>query len=119
MLAGEVMEEAKKEWPTPTAHGNTNRKGATKKSGDGLRTAAVNGHHDQANRNTTGRSRGSSLTGELISRFRYSMRIQEVGEVLMEWRVKLVARLNPRWVCQLMGFPADWLDDVEWPPLKR
>ena len=25
------------------------------------------------------------------------------------------ARLNPRWVAQLMGFPADWLDGVEVP----
>jgi hypothetical protein len=25
------------------------------------------------------------------------------------------ARLNPRWVAQLMGFPADWLDGVEEP----
>jgi hypothetical protein len=25
------------------------------------------------------------------------------------------ARLNPRWVAQLMGLPADWLDGVEHP----
>jgi len=28
-------------------------------------------------------------------------------------------RLNPDWVCTLMGFPSDWLHDVEWPPSKR
>lgn len=28
-------------WPTPTVHGNTNAKGASPSSGDGLRTAAV------------------------------------------------------------------------------
>lgn len=135
---------AVKEWPTPTVHGNTNRKGATKKAGDGLRTAAVNswstptrattgacapaknsrplseqvGLHDQANRSTNGRNPESPSTGEQVSRFRYSMKIEGVGEVLMEWLVKCVARLNPRWVCQLMGFPSDWLDDVEWPPSK-
>jgi len=26
------------------------------------------------------------------------------------------ARLNPRWVCQLMGFPVDWLDDLHFEP---
>lgn len=30
-------------------------------------------------------------------------------------RGKSRARLNPRWVAQLMGFPADWLDGVEVP----
>jgi hypothetical protein len=26
------------------------------------------------------------------------------------------ARLNHRWVAQLMGFPSDWLDDIDAPP---
>jgi len=30
-------------------------------------------------------------------------------------RGKSRARLNPRWVAQLMGFPADWLDGVQVP----
>jgi len=76
------------QWPTATVHGNTNRKGATKKSGDGLRTAAVNGLHDHASHSTNGKNRES-------------------------------LRLNHRWVAQLMGFPSDWLEDVEWPPSKR
>jgi hypothetical protein len=147
------LNHAVMEWPTPTVHGNTNRKGATAKSGDGLRTVAVlesarptptaqdgknatlppsqvsrdtlpgailrcSGPPAPENPSTNGKSRASSLIGELISQFRYSMRIQEVGEVLLEWLVISGARLNPRWVCQLMGFTADWLDDVEWPPSK-
>lgn len=79
---------AVRQWPTATVRGNTNRHGATAKSGDGLRTTAVNGLHDQANHSTNGKPRES-------------------------------LRLNHRWVAQLMGFPGDWLDDVEWPPSKR
>ena len=140
-------------WPTPTVDGNTNRKGATAKSGDGLRTAAVNswptptaidsgtgrtnrsaspgatdrptlalmlrdGQPDQESHSTNGKSRESSLTGALLSQFRYLMRIQDIGEVLLVWSVKSAARLNPRWVLQLMGFPSDWLDGVS-PPSKR
>jgi hypothetical protein len=109
-------------WATPNTvdarGGNRISPSETKTQAQLVHQVKTDGLHDQANSSTTGKNRASSLIGELISRFRYSMRIQEVGEVLMEWRVRLVARLNPRWVCQLMGFTACWLDDVEWPPLK-
>ena len=28
------------------------------------------------------------------------------------------ARLNHRWVAQLMGFPSDWLEGIDVPPSK-
>jgi len=43
------------------------------------------------------------------------MRVSHPDQVNRSSIGKSRARLNPRWVAQLMGFPADWLDGVEEP----
>lgn len=43
------------------------------------------------------------------------MRVSHPDQINRSSIGKSRARLNPRWVAQLMGFPADWLDGVEEP----
>jgi len=43
------------------------------------------------------------------------MRVSHPDQINRSSIGKNRARLNPRWVAQLMGFPADWLDGVEEP----
>ncbi|WP_139356871.1 DNA cytosine methyltransferase [Leptospira alexanderi] len=75
-------------WPTPTVSGNNNRKGASKKSGDGLATAVKKFPTPRANSGS-----GPSRVGH-----RTDLQTQAGGP------------LNPNWVEWLMGWPIGWSD---------
>lgn len=91
---GTSLGYAVRNWPTPTAHGNHNRKGASKTSGDGLATAvkkwATPTCHDR--KGQSGAKRGRNAQGGACL-------TQQVG-----------GTLNPMWVEWLMGWPIGWTD---------
>ena len=80
--------------PTPTVHGNYNRKGASKNSGNGLATwvrqVPTPTCHDQKGK--LGAKRGKNATG---------------GPCLT---MVVGGTLNPTWVEWLMGWPLGWTD---------
>lgn len=90
-------------WATPTRHGNTNRKGASPTSGDGLRTqvmwptpvASTGGYNQEGEGGRLGQSK------------RPSLRALNGGEGRL---------LSARWVECLMGFPVDWTA-IDGPPV--
>lgn len=88
-------------WPTPTVCGNHNRKGASKKSGDGLATAARQWPtpiaRDALKVKGGGRVVGALGTEPLITK-------------AAESEQKTDGRLNPEWVEWLMGWPTGWTD---------
>ncbi len=88
-------------WPTPTVNGNTNRKGASASSGDGLRTAVVKWATPTARDWKSGKA--SQETMERNAR----PLSEQVG-----------GSLNPEWVELLMGFPKGWTE-VAWRPGKK
>ena len=73
-------------WPTPTVCGNYNRKGVSKKSGDGLATAVWS-------------KDGKSRMDQLPNRVAYG------GD-----QTRQKGQLNPEWVEWLMGWPIGWTD---------
>nr|WP_230678866.1 hypothetical protein [Hymenobacter properus] len=83
--------------PTPTVNGNNNRRGSSKKAGDGLTTAARNMLPTpcaQDAKNATcpaSQATRDTLPGEIH---------RQTGGGL----------LNPRFVAQMMGFPPDWCE---------
>ena len=91
---GTSLGYAVRNWPTPTVHGNHNRKGASKNSGDGLATAAKKWAtptcHDR--KGQSGAKRGRNAQG---------------GECLAQ---QVGGTLNPMWVEWLMGWPMGWTD---------
>lgn len=74
-------------WPTPTVHGNNNRKGITKKAGDGLATAVNNAQ--------------TSTCLPLLEREEDMI----LGEMIPLGKP---GPLNPAWVGWLMGWPEGW-----------
>ena len=75
-------------WPTPTVHGNYNRKGASKNSGDGLATAV------KMYPTPTARDhKGEGFKGQLGT--------------------EIAGQLNAEFVEWLMGFPRGWTDLTE------
>jgi len=86
-------------WPTPTLHGNHNRKGASKTSGDGLVTAVKKwptpsatmhkGSSEAALTRADGKSRE-------MDRLDHAVMAADGGQ------------LNPDWVDWLMGWPLGW-----------
>ena len=82
-------------WPTPTVCGNSNRKGASAKSGDGLATA-VKKYPTPCARDyrSPGRSRAERTGGKQ-------------GEHLVN---VIGGQLNPTWVEWLMGWPTGWTE---------
>ena len=86
-------------WPTPTACGNYNRKGASKNSGDGLATAVrmwptptANCHQNPGEHGQG----GQNLVTEVYKR--------DAGAI------PTTGQLNPTWVEWLMGFEPGWTD---------
>jgi len=81
-------------WPTPTVNGNYNRKGLSKKSGDGLATAVKMWPTAQARDGKGAPGAGSRERGG----YRGSLPAEVGGQ------------LNPTWVEWLMGWPLGWTD---------
>lgn len=79
-------------WPTPTVHGNNNRKGVSKKSGDGLATSVRKYSTPTCNdaKNNGSASQQKHNTPPL--------------------NVQIGGPLNPDWVEWLMGWPIGWTD---------
>ena len=83
-------------WPTPTVHGNYNRKGASAKSGDGLATAVA-----KRERFATPMARDwrSGKVSDVTRRKNSRPLSEQIGGLL-----------NPQWVEWLMGWPIGWTD---------
>lgn len=79
--------------PTPTIHGNYNRKGASATSGDGLATWATACSRDYRSPGRSRLERTGGKQGECLS--------QQVG-----------GQLNPAWVEWLMGWPIAWTESA-------
>lgn len=94
-LPREAKESA---WPTPTVHGNYNRKGSSPTSGDGLATA-VNWPTPTARDWKDGDCRNASVEANGL-----------LGRVALEHQPK--GSLNPDWVEALMGFSPGWTDGL-------
>jgi hypothetical protein len=112
-----MLPSAVRQWPTPTVDGNYNRKGASATSGDGLSTAVI-----QASARPTPTARDHrSIHASEATMVRNSRPLSEhVGHHAPEsyntnGRNRESLRLNHKWVAQLLGFPSDWLEGVEWP----
>ncbi|AGN35080.1 hypothetical protein J36TS2_14730 [Bacillus paralicheniformis] len=117
-------------WPTPTVHGNYNKKGASKNSGIGLATA-VKLFPTPTARDWKGRTgpnwnhqtlpdavlwptpRTKGMCGGTGS-FQTMIDLQEKGVITEEERKQMTAgnggQLNPTWVEWLMGFPIGWTE---------
>ncbi|WP_373690319.1 DNA cytosine methyltransferase [Bacillus halotolerans] len=117
-------------WPTPTVHGNYNKKGASKNSGTGLATA-VKLFPTPTARDWKGRTgpnwnhqtlpdavlwptpRTKGMCGGTGS-FQTMMDLQEKGVITEQERKQMTAgnagQLNPTWVEWLMGFPTGWTE---------
>jgi len=93
-------------WPTPTVHGNYNRKGASKKSGDGLATAVKIWPTPRSSDGMVNKLRAET---EIVN---HHGRLEDA--VAMESPTR--GYLNPTWVEWLMGFPMGWTDVTETPP---
>jgi hypothetical protein len=78
-------------WPTPTVHGNYNRKGASKTSGDGLSTAVY--------ATPTARDWKSGKASQETMERNSRPLSEQIG-----------GQLNPTWVEWLMGWPLGWTD---------
>ena len=82
-------------WPTPTVHGNHNRRGLSATSGDGLSTAVKQWPtplaHDAYDRGTGEMKRESPGLAAIV-------KSQET----------VVGALSPEWVELLMGWPLGW-----------
>lgn len=90
-----LIEMARKNmWPTPTVTGNNNRKGASKKSGDGLATAVRKYPTPTASMVTE---------GDLLQAHYHSSKRPE-------YKTVAGGPLNPNWVEWLMGWPLGWTD---------
>lgn len=88
--------------PTPTVHGNNNRKGLTKKSGDGLATAVKRQMFPTP---TANEDAAGTPNGKMQSMLGNDTRIR--GETPEEWAC---GTLSPMWVEWLMGFPIGHTD---------
>lgn len=90
-------------WPTPTVHGNNNRKGLTKKSGDGLATAVRMWPTPRASYRGDCPSERRRRSPDLLS----SVRMEQEGS---SPEIRATGTLNPAWVEWLMGYPVGWTE---------
>ena len=97
-------------WPTPTVHGNYNRKGLSPKSGDGLATAVYRVTWPTPCA-SEGKDCGTSWA--LLSTFGpNSGRLQRTMAFrgMPETQLTEKAILNPAWTEWLLGWPIGWTD---------
>jgi hypothetical protein len=120
------LDMEQKDWPTQTAgdaKASGSRETPESQAHDGisLTDAAVYGHaagrRDQASPSTNGRSSEWSTPqahdqsmgdARRVGRYGTAAGGRNLNDEVMAPGTK--GRLNHRWVCQLMNFPADWLD---------
>ncbi|MCA0354727.1 MAG: hypothetical protein LCH85_22260 [Chloroflexi bacterium] len=86
-------------FPTPTVHGNYNRRGVSSSSGDGLATIV-----NQYPTPTAQDAKNASLPPSQADR-------ESIPGHLL--RAGIVGQLNPDWVDVLMGFPCGWSAGVQ------
>lgn len=91
-------------WPTPTVHGNHNRKEYATAGGDGLATAVKR----QMFATPTARD---SKSGVFSPAAKAARDAQTRGKPLNE---QIGGSLNPTWVEWLMGWPLGWTDLKPW-----
>lgn len=91
-----TLGSAARHWPTPTVHGNHNRKGASPKSGDGLAIAFKNWPTPTASESA---SRNTKRCPSHVTEGHGRVLAGEVG-----------GALNPAWVESLQGFPPGWTE---------
>lgn len=91
-------------FPTPTVYGNGNRKGSSKKAGDGLGTYVKTYPTPVASGKLSG---GTASYNKLQD-------LKQSGQITEEEQRSMSAgnggKLNPTWVEWLMGFPLGWTD---------
>lgn len=87
-------------WPTPTVTGNTNAKGASKDSGDGLATAVRRWPTPTRNDGRGGLATVGDLMQAMWAGDNPSRPAHTAGQ----------EGLNPAWVEALMGFPVGWTE---------
>jgi len=98
-----------KMWPTATSKGNYNKAGLSKNSGNGLATAAILYPTPAATSYGTNQGGAAGRVGpvrpslEVWARF-----LQDQRETGQESQTSSTRRLNPAFVCWLMGFPWWW-----------
>jgi hypothetical protein len=91
-------------YPTPTIHGNYNRKGASQGSGDGLETfvklypTPTCNDPEISARKSRGDSKNNNPPSQRTENGRHSDQLNVVAG----------GSLNPLWVEWLMGFPIGW-----------
>ena len=90
-------------WPTPTVHGNYNKKGISKKAGDGLATAVKKMRPTPRASEWKGTGPlGSKSHNHRVAKGYLDATVQEVNQES--------GKLNPAWVEWLMGFPIGWTE---------
>jgi len=92
-------------WPTPSVKGNYNRKGASKKSSDGLATATKNWPTPRASEWKGVGPLGSKSHNYRLEKGYLDATVQEEEQA--------TGKLSPLWVEWLMGFPPGWTDISE------
>tara|TARA_R100000900_G_scaffold121671_1_gene96227 strand:- start:54 stop:662 length:609 start_codon:yes stop_codon:yes gene_type:complete len=89
-------------WPTPTVHGNNNRKGISKKAGDGLATAVKMWPTPRASEYKDCGPVGSKSHTHMRDRSYLCAKAKDPDQP--------TGKLNPAWVEWLMGFPTGWTE---------
>lgn len=102
-IAEGVRERGKELYPTPTEHGNYNRKGLTKTSGDGLATAVKKLYPTPIASDYKG-------VGPLDSKSHKYMLDKKYLCATIQEEEQITGQLNPNWVEWLMGYPTGWTD---------
>ena len=97
-------------WPTPTLHGNYNRKGASQNSGDGLETAVKK----ELWPTPSTRDHKGGYKGGRIRNGKVSMDTLDVAVQHTDNKDQTSGTLNPTWVEWLMGLPTGWTDLDSW-----
>jgi len=92
-------------WPTPTVQGNYNKKGLSKKSGDGLATAVKKMWPTPTTRDHKGGYVGGRIRNGKVSWDTLDVAVQHTDN-----QEKVSGSLNPTWVEWLMGFPIEWTE---------
>jgi len=108
---------AVKQWPTPHANCSTGAGHQGRDGGLNLQTAVVQGlpwatptarDHKSIHASEATYSKNSRPLSEQVGR-------HDPENPSANGKNRASLRLNHKWVAQLMGFPPDWLEGVEWP----